>query len=259
MRTPFLAVAAATILLSLPALATTTGNTTAATFSGNDVNLLGSAAMQGAALQLTGSGSNQAGAAWLTSALSTSQSFSASFGFSLANYGSGTMADGLAFVLQSKGTNVVGAPGGNIGYFELAGVGSVVQSWDNNTAGLNISGSPYDTKKAPTALGSAQLVTGHQTVSYDAFSHTLSMTGSLVVDGSVFQVSDSVAIDLYAKFGSTMYAGFTGGTGGAVADQRITSFSVAAVPEPETYALLIAGLGLLGVVARRREHGQATA
>ena len=29
--------------------------------------------------------------------------------------------------------------------------------------------------------------------------------------------------------------------------------SVAAVPEPETYAMLFAGLGLLGVVARRRQ------
>lgn len=35
------------------------------------------------------------------------------------------------------------------------------------------------------------------------------------------------------------------------------SMSVTAVPEPETYAMLLAGLGLMGVVARRRKSKQA--
>lgn len=37
---------------------------------------------------------------------------------------------------------------------------------------------------------------------------------------------------------------------------RITVSTVAAVPEPETYAMLLAGLGLMGVVARRRQAQQ---
>jgi hypothetical protein len=32
---------------------------------------------------------------------------------------------------------------------------------------------------------------------------------------------------------------------------------VAAVPEPETYAMFMAGLGLMGLIARRRKNGQA--
>ena len=37
----------------------------------------------------------------------------------------------------------------------------------------------------------------------------------------------------------------------------ITVGAVAAVPEPESYALLLAGLGLMGAVARRRKNRQA--
>jgi hypothetical protein len=33
---------------------------------------------------------------------------------------------------------------------------------------------------------------------------------------------------------------------------EVDNVSVAAVPEPETYALMLAGLGALGFVARRR-------
>ena len=35
------------------------------------------------------------------------------------------------------------------------------------------------------------------------------------------------------------------------------NWSVAAVPEPETYAMFMAGLGLMGFIARRRKNGQA--
>lgn len=38
---------------------------------------------------------------------------------------------------------------------------------------------------------------------------------------------------------------------------EFTASSVAAVPEPETYAMLLAGLGLMGTVARRRKNKQA--
>jgi hypothetical protein len=35
------------------------------------------------------------------------------------------------------------------------------------------------------------------------------------------------------------------------------NLQVAAVPEPETYAMLLAGLGLVGAIARRRKTAQA--
>jgi hypothetical protein len=39
---------------------------------------------------------------------------------------------------------------------------------------------------------------------------------------------------------------------GAITTPGTWTMGVAAVPEPETYAMLLAGLGLVGAVARRR-------
>jgi hypothetical protein len=38
---------------------------------------------------------------------------------------------------------------------------------------------------------------------------------------------------------------------------RLDSSQVAAVPEPETYAMMLAGLGLIGFAARRRKQQAA--
>jgi len=151
----------------------------------------------------------------------------------------------------------------------------VVQTWFNNTAGLNIDGNPSRSKKAPVALGTAQLVTGSETVSYDAVAHQLSMSGTLNVDGKAFPISDSVSIDLAAKFGPNMYLGFTGATGAAFADQRITRFALTLVPEQKVVVVpgettvvvpgekshtllliglsVLLGLGILLVLLRRKD------
>ena len=39
------------------------------------------------------------------------------------------------------------------------------------------------------------------------------------------------------------------------ASTAISNFNVTAVPEPETYAMFMAGLGLMGFIARRRKNG----
>ena len=53
--------------------------------------------------------------------------------------------------------------------------------------------------------------------------------------------------------------GVNNGKGQGLADEGwgIASASVSAVPEPETYAMLLAGLGVIGAVARRRRLNKA--
>ena len=76
-------------------------------------------------------------------------------------------------------------------------------------------------------------------------------------------------------YGSTNFGSFAGGTGsytfnlptagnyhvditgtatGAFGGTYAVGLQVAAVPEPETYAMLLAGLGVMGAIARRRKQ-----
>ena len=50
---------------------------------------------------------------------------------------------------------------------------------------------------------------------------------------------------------------FVGGSVNIADYESLTAFTIVAVPEPETYAMLLAGLGLLGFVAHRRKQQSA--
>jgi hypothetical protein len=106
-----------------------------------------------------------------------------------------------------------------------------------------------------------------------SFTHTFSDLSGLVYDiGSGF-IGDETSPDTeglasnWFGFSGFIYVsdmGPTGGFGGRVIDiaTGATSSSqelitVTAVPEPETYAMFMAGLGLLGFIVRRRKNGQA--
>lgn len=68
---------------------------------------------------------------------------------------------------------------------------------------------------------------------------------------------DTVVLRLLPNMNMSTSGSFTG-IGTLSQDVAIT-FQVTAVPEPETYAMMLAGLGLMGFVARRRKQGQAPA
>lgn len=231
------------------------------------LNRVGSAVLVDGALQLTHTSSTSnahgvAGAGWLTQGVSTTSSFSTSFAFSLQGNDSGKMADGIALAFQNVGTDKIGVGGGDVGYWNIGGsgssaVGSVIRSWTSNQYGLSTNGVVQGLHDAPFSLGASNNVSGTQTVNYNAVTHELTMSGTLtdLSTGITYNISDTATVNLSQKFGSTMYVGFTGGTGGTDADQRITSFSlVSSVPEPETYAMMLAGLGLVGFAARRRKQ-----
>lgn len=182
---------------------------------------------------------------WSGSSLNTGE------GFQVWSSGSGTIAAGTVIRFNSSGLS--------------ASIGSL------NTAGnsFNISASGdtvyayLGTATAPTTFLAAISNGIYET----AASGSLSGTGLSIGSGAV-QLQNSTDYAEYTgpRSGYSSFAAYKaqvgdaanwsmGGDGSFAATvPNTTSFSVTAVPEPETYALLLAGLGLMGAVVRRRKN-----
>lgn len=87
---------------------------------------------------------------------------------------------------------------------------------------------------------------------------------SIALDGNAWNITNFSANTRQFSFG---YLDVTGsapltlslsGTNQSLSSTYAGSISVTAVPEPESYAMLLAGLGVMGAIARRRNKADST-
>jgi hypothetical protein len=136
--------------------------------------------------------------------------------------------------------------------FAVSTVGfqNLVISWDDkrsNTAAnsevlqYSLDGTHF------TSFGGVMRTTNANTFNH----HSVDLSTILGANGDA-----SFAFRVVSAFDTpTAYVGTvsTYGTGGTIRFDNVTVMGVSAVPEPESYAMLLAGLGLAGAMVRRRK------
>ncbi|MDP9065512.1 MAG: hypothetical protein M3O06_06590, partial [Pseudomonadota bacterium] len=198
--------------------------------SANGLSFVGGVTLAGGALVLTNN-YGQGRAAWYATPVNV-QSFTTDFNFQISP-ANGNVADGFTFTLQNApaGAKAIGASGGGLGYQGLAS--SLAVKFDlYNNAGEGADSTGFYTNGAPPTLPALDMTASgvnlhngnilHAHITYNGTTLTLILTDT--VTNASFTASTT--IDIPGTIGtSTAYAGFTGGTGGAVATQDILNWT----------------------------------
>ncbi len=216
------------------------------------------------------------GSATMSAPLSLVDSFDVAFSFRILGGTDG--ADGFTLAFQNSDYRYLALPGGNLGFYTVRGLDGrplpsgpayaiAVDTYRNSDYGdldnnhvSTLDNSTYQVRRAapsPWDLNSGEdLFTW---VQYDAPSTQVSifLNNANTKPASALLVD---TIDLRGWLGEHSFIGFTAATGGLTNAHVITSFALThPVPEPSTWALMAAGLGMVSLVAWRRRGFAASA
>jgi hypothetical protein len=255
--------AADNVLINYPDFSSTTGLSLQAATSkvGNVLRVSG-----------TSSANGFAGSAWYTTQQPVAGGFSTTFRFQITqpqgitDDDGNTGGDGFAFVIQNSSGTALGGSGNGLGYDGIANSvavefdtfrNSVIGDPNGNHISIHTGGTAANSAWEDHSLG---IVTSLPNMS-DANIHTagiLYLPGTMTVslDGSdVLAVPLNLSTKLNLNAGNA-YVGFTAALFAASEDHDILNWSVSAVPEPSSLALVMAGaLSLIAYTFRRTRSG----
>ena len=233
-------------------------------FASGGMNLIGSATLNGSALELTDGGGYEAAAAWYQVEANI-ETFTTDFTFQITP-GTNPTADGLTFAIQGNNSTAVGPSGGGLGYGPAApgGTGGIPNSvavkfdlYSNegegtDSTGLYTNGASPTTPAVDMTSSGVNLHSGdpfHVHITYDGT--TLGMTITDTTTNATFATNWTV--DIQTIVGDVVsYVGFTAGTGGDTAVQNIVSWtystgSSTSPPTTPTNLTATAGNGQVGL------------
>ncbi len=196
----------------------------------------------GTTLQLTDGGTNQTDSVFTRLPVNV-QRFTTTFTFQQipSLHYTKTLADGMTFTIQSVGPQAMGVSGGGLGYLGIPNSVAVkFDLFDNDGEGNNSTGL-YSGGAEPGPAGSVNLTgTGIDLHSGNPFAVTMSYDGVTLKVTIVDTVTQAKATQSYAVNipalvgGNAAYIGFTGGTGGLTAVQKIVNWVYTPAPAAPT-------------------------
>lgn len=156
----------------------------------------------------------------------------------------------------SNGTvDVVGGTGSGAPWVGLCGGGSVCIDLDGSTNNAGELSRSFAGVAGNTYIATFALAGNQRNYPAD------NLVVSFGTASQTFSLASNVAWNIYSlSFTASTNTNYTlnfNNAGGDNVGIVLDNVSVSAVPEPETYAMLLAGLGLMGTIARRRKSNQA--
>jgi hypothetical protein len=202
----------------------------------------------GASMQLTDGGTNQTDSVFTRNKVDVAR-FTSQFVFHIipsVGYVD-TLADGFTFTIQGVAPTAMGVNGAGLGYSGIADSVAIKFDLYNGTGAGNSSTGLYLDGAMPEALGSINLdgagIDLHGgnpfrvDLAYDGTTLLVTITDTV----TLATATQTYTVDIPAIVGGDQaYVGFTGGTGGLTAVQKIESWSFTPAPAPPT-ALAVTG------------------